>query len=222
MTHARAMGTGFVCTALASCLLGATDFSTYRGLRFGMTPVAASKQAGTATSALTVVHQQPALIQELNWRPSAAPSSDPIQSGVLRFVDGKLSRIVITYDRRKIEGMAAEDMIDAISQTYGTATKPGGEVAFRSIYGESTAVVARWEDSGYSYDLVRTGDQSSFALILYSKTLDAQAQAAIVEAIRLEKEEAPQRELERQAKLAEAERIRLEKARLANQPNFRP
>ena len=42
-------------------------------------------------------------------------------------------------------------------------------------------------------NLVQTGDKTSFAMILYSKTLDASAQAAIVESARLDLLEAPQR-----------------------------
>ncbi len=45
---------------------------------------------------------------------------------------------------------------------------------------------ARWEDNEYWYNLVESGDRSSFALILYSKRLQTLAEAAIVEAVRLD------------------------------------
>ncbi len=141
---------------------------------------------------------------------------------MLCFFNGELFRIVVTYDRYKVEGMTAEDMIEAISATYGTATRPAAEIAFHSNYAEVATVLARWEDSEYSYNLVRTGDRSSFAMVLYSKRLDALAQAAIVEAVRLDAQEAPQRELEKQKKRAEEEHLVLEKARSVNKPNFRP
>ena len=99
---------------------------------------------------------------------------------------------------------------------------PTAEVAYNSIYGETAPVVARWEDSEYSYNLVRSGDRSSFGMILYSKRLDALAQAATVESVRLETQEAPQRELEKQKKRDNDERLVLEKARSVNKPNFRP
>ena len=63
--------------------------------------------------------------------------------------------------------------------------------------------------SEYSYDLVRTGDRASFALILYSKQLEALAQASIVEAARLDAEEAPQRELDKQKKRDDDDRLAL-------------
>jgi hypothetical protein len=143
-----------------------------------------------------------------------------MKEGMLSFFNGELFRIVVTYDRYKVEGMTAQDMIDAISANYGAATRPTAEVAYHSIYGEVAAVVARWEDSQSTYNLVQTGD--SFALVLYSKRLDALAQTAIVEAARLDTLEAPQREIDRQQKHDADGRLVLEKARSVNRPNFRP
>jgi len=76
--------------------------------------------------------------------------------------------------------------------------RPTTKIAFRSNSDKVAPVIARWEDAEYSYDLVRTGDGSSFAMVLCSKKLDGLAQAAISEAVRLEAQEAPQRELEKQ------------------------
>ena len=68
----------------------------------------------------------------------------------------------------------------------------------------------------------RTGDRSSFALVLYSKRLDVLAQNAITQAVRMDLKEAPQREIEKQKDEAEAARLVLEKGRSANKPTFRP
>jgi hypothetical protein len=59
-------------------------------------------------------------------------------------------------------------------------------------------------------------------MVIYSKRLDALARAAIVEAIRLDDQEAPQRETERQKKKDEENRVQREKARQANKAPFRP
>jgi hypothetical protein len=59
-------------------------------------------------------------------------------------------------------------------------------------------------------------------MVLYSKRLDALAQASIVLAVRLEAQEAPQREIERKRQRQEDDRLALEKARSDNRPNFRP
>ena len=190
---------GILCGVLGTSMLGAGDFSSYRGFQFGMDLSAAAKQAGMNSSEAIVLHQHPALIQQLDWRPrwpvqAKQVQADPVEDGLLSFYNGELFRIVVTYDRYRMEGMSAEDVIDAISQTYGTASRPAAEVEYHSTYGEAAQVIARWEDPGYSYNLVQTGNRSSFAMILYSKRADAAAQAAIVEAVRLETQEAPQRD----------------------------
>jgi hypothetical protein len=59
-------------------------------------------------------------------------------------------------------------------------------------------------------------------MLVLSKQVDALAQAAIAEAIRLDDQEAPQREIERQKKEGEETRAAQEKARPANKENFRP
>ncbi len=217
---------GILCGVLGASALYSADFSTYRGLRFGMSISDVAKGTRSSTDEAKVVHQRPALIQEMEWRRESSASntinSDPVKQGLLCFYNGGLFRIIVTYDRYKIEGMTEQDMIDGISATYGAARRPRAEIAFHSNYAEVAKVLARWEDSESSYNLVRTGDQSSFALVLYSKRLDALAQAAITEAVRLDVREAPQREIEKQKDQADAARLILEKARSANKPTFRP
>ena len=203
-----------------STLCGA-EFSSYRGFHFGMSLAAGAKQAGSVTR---VIHQRPALIQELDWRPASAfnAKADPAQDGTLSFYNGELYRIVITYDRYKVEGMTVADMVKAISTIYGAATEPGVDIPYHSNYGEVAPVLARWEDPQYSYNLIQTGNRSSFALIMYSKRLDALAQAAIAESVRQDALEAPQKALDLKKQRDEESRIKLEKARSANLANFQP
>jgi hypothetical protein len=212
---------------LAGGLVGAADFSTYRGLQFGMSLAAAAKQTGARPTDVKVLHQRPAVIQELDWQLEPPPlddraKADPVKNVLLSFFNGELSRMVVTYDRHRVEGMTPEDMIAGISATYGMATRPTAEIAYRGNYAEVAPLIARWEDSDYSYNLVRSSDRSSFAMILFSKRLDALAQTSIVEAVRLEQQEAPQRELAAAQKQAEAERVLQDAARSVNKPNFRP
>jgi hypothetical protein len=217
---------GIFCTIAGPPLLYGVDFSTYRGLQLGMSISAAAHEVGMKSADAAVVHQRPAVIQEIQWQPQSPVLTDPLKAdpmkeGLLYFYNGDLFRIVVTYDRYRIEGMTAEDMIEGISATYGTATRPNAQIAYHTNYGEVAPVVARWEDSEYSYNLVRTGDRSSFAMILYSKRLDALAQTAIVEAARLDAQEAPRRAVDKEKKREDDERIILEKARSLNKPNFR-
>ncbi len=205
------------------------DLSTYRGMQFGMNIEAVAKRAGTTPADARTIHARPAIIQEMDWQPRppvvADPiKTDPVREGVLCFYNGELSRIVVSYDRQKVEGLTPEDLIEGISTTYGPATRPGVELAYRSIYGygEVVPVIARWEDPQYAYNLVRTTDQSSFVMVLYSKRLDALAQSASLEAVKLEAASAPQREIEKQKQKDHDEGLLLQKARVVNKPNFRP
>jgi len=225
MTPARLGSIGILCGALGISL-HAADLSKYRGLEFGMTLAAAAKHVGAQPADTKLIHQRPAVIQQMDWTPRqpllADTEKDPVKEALLCFFNGALSRIIVTYDRYKIKGMTAEDVIDAISLTYGAPTKPEAQIAYHSNYAEVARVLARWDAPEYSYDLVRTGDQSTFAMVLYSKRLDALAQASIIQAIKLEAQEAPQREIDRQKEREKEERLLLEKARSANKPNFRP
>lgn len=213
--------------SLALPLTFAADFSVYRGFKFGASPEAITKIAGSKPGELKTVHTRPILIQELEWHPgfaaaSGAQQADPVREGVMNFYGGALYQIAITYDRQKVEGMSENDMIDAMSSSYGTPAKPGGEIAFHSYYAETAAVLARWEDPQYSYNLVRTGDQSSFALVMTDKRTDALAQTAIMEAKRTEALAAPQKALDLEKKQAVDAKSALNKARAVNVPNFRP
>jgi hypothetical protein len=218
----RALTIPILCAVVAGSLFGAKDLSSYRGLQFGMNLAAAAKEAGTTPPEVRVDHRLPDMIQEMDWQPRDSANPDPVKGALLYFLNGELFRIVVTYDRYKIEGMTAEDMVQAISLTYGMASRPQAAIPYHSNYAESAKVVARWEGDEYSYDLVRTGDQSSFAMILYSKQLDAKAEASIAKAVKIEAEEAPQQEIDKQKKRDDEDRLALDKARSVNTPNFRP
>lgn len=209
-------------------MFGAADLSSYRGFRFGADVASIAKQAGLRSIDAKMIHQRPATIQEIDWhhRPEPVladpPRPDPVTGGLLCFFEGKLYRMIITYDRYRVEGMTVEDMLSAISLTYGAARFPVTETRFHSNYAEFAKVLARWEDGTYAYDLVRTGDQSTFALVLYSKDLELLARTAIVEASRLDALDAPRRAKDEERKRMEEGRLALEKTRAVNKPNFRP
>jgi hypothetical protein len=194
---------------MGASLLGAADLSTYRGFRFGMDFSLATKQAGARPAESRTVQQRPAVIQELDWRPEAA--SDSVKEAVLSFYNGELSQIVVIYDRFKVAGMSVGDMVEAFSSVYGPSTAPSGDIAFHSNYGETAQVLARWEDGDYAYNLVRTGDRASFAMVLTSKRLSALADASLVNAARLDAAEAPQRAIDLKKKQDAEEHLALEK-----------
>ena len=205
------------------------DLSRYREFQFGMNLLAVAKQADVKPSEARVIHQRPAVIQELEWRPSrsigSSPQGDPVKEVLFSFYNGELFRMVVNYDQLKTEGLTDEDMVEAISAKYGTATRPEAKIILFSsfqVYNDSEKVIARWEDSQYSFNLFRSSYQPTFGILVLSKRLDALAGAAIVEAIRLDEREAPEREIERQTKQDEENHAAQEQARLVNKPSFRP
>jgi hypothetical protein len=64
---------------------------------------------------------------------------------------------------RRIAGLTADDIAEAVSAKYGTATRPVAEIILSSthfysgdekiISDRSEKVLARWEDSQYSFNL---------------------------------------------------------------------
>ncbi len=210
-------------------LINVQDLSRYREFQFGMTLLAVAIQAGIKPSEARVIYHRPAVIQELEWQPSRSlgfsPLTGPVKEVLFSFYNGELFRIVINYDRYRTEGLTDEDMIEAISAKYGTATRPTANIiSFSSsqVYDDSEKVVACWEDAQYSFNFFRSSYQPTFGMVVFSKRLDALARTAIVEAIRLDEQEAPQRGIECQEKQDEEDHSAQEKARLVNKPNFRP
>ena len=206
--------------------MGAPDLSRYRGFQFGETLQAVAKQAGLDVSQAKVIHARPAVIQELEWPIWLASSfsQDPVKSIMFSFYNGELFRILVVYDRAETQGLTTEDMTEAISARYGTATKPAKiAIAFSSaqVYNDSEVIIARWEDPQYSFNLFRSSFQPTFGMVAFSKELDALARTATAEAIRLDAVEAPQREIQRQNQEDEKNRQSLEKARQANKSKFR-
>ncbi len=202
------------------------DLSKYRNFQLGADLATVAKQAGTDPAQAKVIHSRPALIQELDWRPQplgATSEIDPAKTVVFSFYNGELFRIAVDYDRYQTEGLTVNDFVDAISITYGPATKPAApaKVAPES-YSDFEEVLAQWQDSQYRFELIRSAYGSSFKLVGVMKTLEVSAQAATLEAKRLDDQEAPQRNAARLASDEEAAKAKSEQARLVNKPKFRP
>jgi hypothetical protein len=200
-----------------------------------MTLPAVAKQIRVKPSDARAVHQRPAVIEELDWQAPSADSSlraDSVGNILFRFYNGELYRLIVTYDRGRTEGMTAEDLIEAISTIYGSASRPSAEITLTTTHlfsdGEklitdrSEKVIARWEDAQYSFNLFQFDSETTFGLAVYSKRLENMAQAAIAESLRLDALEAPQRESKSRKKKEEEDRAKQDKARRANKPPFRP
>jgi hypothetical protein len=236
MINVRILAIAVFWAVLSAPSIYSQDLSRYREFQFETGLPAIAKQAHLKLLDARAIHQRPAVIQELTWEAqsysSSSPRSDSVKNILFSFYNGELFRMVVTYDPDRIAGLTAEDIVEAVSAKYGTATRPVAEIILSSTYfyngGEkiisdrSEKVLARWEDSKYSFNLFQFSHESTFGMVLYSKRLDALARAAIVKSVQLDDQEAPQRETERQKKKDEENRVRQEKARQANKAPFRP
>jgi hypothetical protein len=204
VTRIRSLAVFILWTTFSASLIQAQDLCGYRGFQFGTNLVAVAKQTDMKPSEAKLLHQRPVMIQELWWYRQLRDSSlamDPIREVVFSFYNGELFRMVINYDQDRTDGLTDEDMVEAISAKYGTAARPVATIVLFSssqVYNESQKVIARWEDAQYSFNLFRYSDRPTFGMVAYSKPLDTLAQTAVVEAFRLDKEDARQREAERQ------------------------
>jgi len=207
----------------AAPLLRAQDLSKYRHFSIGMNLSRVLERTDQKMADVKVIHGRPALIQELTWWPPNLPGasfqSDTVEQILLSFYNGELYKISVTYDRASTEGLTAEDMVKSIAAKYGPATNimlvMDSEI---DRYDVRQKPVASWEDAQYSFNLIRSTFTDRLGLTIYSKRVNAEAELAIAEAVKLEEQEGPQREAERQKKQTDD----LETARQKNRKIFRP
>jgi hypothetical protein len=210
----------FVVVLLTAPLLRGQDLSKYRHFTFGMSLTRVLERTDQTMADIKVIHSRPALIQELTWWP-ASPAGTPlrpedVQQMLFSFYNGELYKMSVTYDRSSTEGLTAEDMVKFITAKYGPATYVALAIDFTANDREQP--VASWADSQYSFNLVRSSFTGGFQLVIYSKKVNAEAELALAEAVKLDKQEGPQREAERLKK----EAADLEVVRQKNQKSFRP
>jgi hypothetical protein len=231
MTATRILAIGVV-VLLSAQAAQSQDRTLYRDYRLGNNLTAVAALAKVSAAGAKTVHQRPSLIQELEWRQpyvmsgSTLAQSDPVQRIVFSFYDDQLFRLVISYDRQRTNGLTDADMIEALSATYGAALLQTSVKSLPALTGplvsELGAPIAQWGDLDYSVGLYRSSFASEFRVVVTSPRLEALAQTAAAEAIRLDEREAPQREVDRKQKEADDTRTAQEKARLANKATFKP
>ena len=130
-----------------------------------------------------------------NWWPAtfsaASYRSDSVEQILFSFYKGELYKISVTYDRKSTEGLTTDDMVNSISAKYGPATSVGLAIdsTANDQYDAERKPVACWENSQYSFNLVRSFFSGDFGLVIYSKRVNTEAEAALAEAVKLEKEE---------------------------------
>jgi hypothetical protein len=108
------------------------------------------------------------------------------------FYEDALYKIVVTYDDFVTRGLTAEDVETSLAAQYGSPTGRAGEV--KDDYGRTETVLARWEDSQYSLNLIRSLLSSRLGLVVFAKSLNTRAESAARAAVDLEVREASHKE----------------------------
>jgi hypothetical protein len=220
------MRNSILCGALllAAPILRAQDFSKYRNFSLGTNLATVLKHTDQRLIDVKATHDGSVLFQELTWNPANAMGvayrSENVDELVFSFYKGELYKMVVTYDRISTEGLTADDMVKSISAKYGPATSVALEIdsAGNEQYELRQKPVASWEDSQYSFNLVRSSFSNAFQLVIYSKRVNADADAALAQVVKVDELEAPQKAVQRQKKEADE----IEVTRQKNQKSFRP
>jgi len=209
---------------LIAPMLRAQDLSKYRGFSLGTNLASVLKLSDQKLADVKTIHARPILIQELTWWPSSSPGvssrPDSVEQILFSFSNGELYKISVTYEHASIEGLTAEDMVKSISAKYGPATSVESEIdpVMNAGYNMKQKPLASWEDSQYSFDLVRSSLTDRFGLVMYSKRVNADAELSIAQAVKVEEQERPEKE----ANLRKKEADDLDAVRLKNQKTFHP
>ena len=215
---------------IAGQTVDAQDLSRYRTFELGTSLAAVSAATGVASSEATTLHQRPALLQDLEWRlprwtpGSTAESTDPVERIVFSFYNDRLFQIVVDYGRDRTEGMTDADMTAAISTAYGPVTPARSSGRVQSpLEIESGRPVARWADPANAVVLYRTSSyREVYRLIVTDAVVANLARKGAAQALRLDEQEAPQREIARQKKERDDASAAADKARRANKGQFIP
>jgi hypothetical protein len=230
MVSVRAAALASVAFALSAHSLFAQEPFRYREYALGTSLASVATISGARGREGKTLHVRPATIQELAWRAPYARSGtalvDPVHDVLFSFCDDQLYRLVVTYDRDRMEGLTDDDVIASLSATYGVPLLRNASTARRAMPTDvpaDTTIVAKWEDAASLVTLTRgTYSSPQYQLVLTSKTLDARGRAAIKEALRLDTQEAPQRERDQRTEEDADARVANEKARVVNKAAFRP
>src|SRR6266478_7848781 len=194
----------FVVLLLTAPMLRAQDLSKYRNFSLGTNLPTVLKHTNQRLVDVKATHDGSLLFQELTWRPAngmgVVSRSESVDELVFSFYKGELYKMVVTYERASTEGLTADDMVKSISAKYGPATSIALEIDSAGQYELRQKPVASWEDSQYSFNLVRSSFSNAFQLVIYTKRVNADADAALAQVVKADELEAPQKAIERQNK----------------------
>lgn len=221
-------------TVLLVCAttVAAQDLGRYRDYELGSGVAAVAALTDTQASEAKVLHQRPALIQELTWRPRfrarrpSAPETESVAQMVFAFHNDFLYRVTVEYDPERTAGLTNADMIESMRAVYGpvsTGMTPRAPARSSAYEEDPGALIAFWAEGDRTVILYRRSPTvSRFTLVVTSEPEAALARTAAGRAAVLDAREAPAREAARDKQDAEDRRTADEKARTTNKGTFRP
>ena len=203
--------------------------SRYRAVSLGDSVQTVVARLQVTASDVKVLHERPALVQELRWRTRPFVSgitvaTDPLAEMVLTFHLGHLARIVAIYDRERTIGLTDADLEELLSEVYGVALlrSKTGEVPSAPSSLSPRRTVSMWADGDTTVALWREEYPGRVGLLISAMAADRDLQQAITDGARLAAAEAPQREREKQAAATAALKDRDAQIRLENKSKFKP
>ena len=224
MKTMRALPIALAVFLLSTSTMFAQDLSKYRDFSLGMHLADVAKRIDKTAADARLIQQDPAMIQELTWWPmqsyQASARVEPVEEAVFSFYSGALYKIAVSYNSTSTHGLTAADMTKALSAEYGVASRPvtKGASTDNAGYSNTPETIAFWQDARYYVTLVRSPVSEDFQLVISSKQMTGQAEAAIAAAATQAVKNAPQIEIARAKQEAED----LETTRQANLKAFRP
>jgi hypothetical protein len=185
-------------------------------------------RTGAAQRDVKTLHERPALLQELSWRPRYtigrnSADRDSVATIVFSFIDNQLFRMAISYDRSSTEGLTRDDMIASLSAMYGprsTQRVVAPRPTFESL--DTPTVIALWHHGDTTLTLNQSTYGGGFGVVITSNSLEALARKAQATAVTIDAREAPAREAARAREQADAARAAAEKTRTTNKATFKP
>ena len=211
---------------LAVWTASAAELSRYREFELGTSVAAVTAVTLTAERDTKTVHIRPALLQEVVWQPrytTGAPVADrkSIDEIVFSFVDDRLFKMTVAYERGRTTGLTNADMIAALTELYGApaSTSVSSRGAADAL---DAAAIAEWRQGDVQLALRRTKYNESFSLVITSLSLNAIAHKAMATALVMDAREAPAREAALAKKRADDLRQAEEQTRTTNKKVFQP
>jgi hypothetical protein len=199
----------------------AEDLSRYRGHVLGESVAEVVAKVKARAGDVVTVHERPASVQQLDWRPPFASArddeADPVEAIRFAFVDGRLYELTISYVHARTKGLTAADLVAGVEAVYGPPLPREGRAPAAQGEATGSTVLGRWQQPEASLTLVR-GTYDDVQLIVRSSALAGQASDAIRTALAMDTAEAPARA--RQAGAALEAAAAAERAR--NRTRFRP